>query len=109
MSLLTDRFDAGIDRLGESITWTKLNGSAGSFAHNCIVRPAESGLLNTFFDIIELSAFGRPVVIVIVKAAVTAKAADTFTRDSVAWRCERVFTLRLSNEAIGKYVLMSQV
>lgn len=109
MSHATDRFDAGVDRLGESITWTKLNGSAGSFAHNGIVRQADGGTLNVYLDAIEQAALTRPALAVICKSGTSVIVNDTFTRDSVNYICVKVGIHRLANEIIGRTAIMNTV
>jgi len=109
LSHATDRFDAAVDRLGEAITWTKLNGSAGSFAHNCIVRQAESGILNMYLDSVEQMALSRPALVVICKSGTAVIVADTFTRDSVNYVCVKRGIHRLGNEIIGRTAIMNTV
>jgi hypothetical protein len=101
--------DALIDRMGEAVTWTKLNGSAGSFAHNGIVRQAEGGIISMYFDTVEQMALTRPVLAVICKAGTSVIANDTFTRDSVNYICVKVGIGRFGNEISSKCALMNVV
>ena|SRR3990167_1243116 len=109
MSVATARFDAAIDRLGETITWTKLNGSAGSFAHTCIVRVASSGELSAFLDDVEIMGVAKPGILLVGKADLTVIINDTFTRDSLNYIVLKVFSNRLDNEVVSKTALVSKV
>jgi hypothetical protein len=107
MGNLLDKFKAEVTRTGESITFTKLGGSAGSFARDVIVTVADAGTLNAHFDSITLSGFNRPLLKGIVAGDNTVAVNDTFSRDSKNFTVRSVFKTRIGTEVVNILFLAS--
>jgi hypothetical protein len=62
MGVVLDKYKAEIARTGESVTFTKLAGTAGSYARDMIVQPCPSGEIRTYFDDIVIAGFTKPLI-----------------------------------------------
>jgi len=108
MSAVTDRFDAAVVKLGETVSWTKLAGSTSGqpYSHSCIVRSLDGGTLSTYLDDVEIMGVVKPGLALTCKQSIGAVAVnDTFNRDSRSFTVLKVFLNRMGNELVTKTVI----
>jgi hypothetical protein len=107
VSLITDRFDASIVKLGETISWTMLNGSAigQPFSHPAICRPLTSSEASTFLDDVERMSISHPGLYMTVKSSLSVIANDTFGRDGRSYTVLRVFSNKNGSDVVTKTVI----
>lgn len=105
MGSVLDRGKSDIARSGESVTFTKLGGTAGTYACDMIIQVCDSSSLNAYFDSITLSGFTRPVVKCSIAGDSPVAVNDTFTRDGVVWTVRYVFKNRVMNDVLDITVL----
>lgn len=107
MSARTDRIDANIDRLGQTLSFTKLNGSTGTFSVVGIVQPLDFSTQRTFLDDIESMGVVHPGVKVTCKGNSTVIADDEFTFDSRNYVVWKAFKHYLAGEVVAITVVAS--
>lgn len=107
MSLIADRLDKTVDRVGETVSFTKLAGTAGTYSVPAIVRNAESGTVNTFADDTEKMGIARPALFLIFKSASTVQSDDTFSRDGRSFIVFKVFKQRIGADIVSVTALAS--
>jgi len=108
MSALLDRFTAEIARIGEDVTWTKLNGATVGTVIRCVVRPLDSGNMNSFLDSVEQMGVVKPGLLVeMAGSGSSVTVGDGFTRDGRAFVVLKTFPFRFNNELIYTRVLLS--
>ncbi len=107
MSAMSDRVKANIERLGETLSFTKLAGTAGSFSVECIVQPLDSGTMRTFLDDVETMGVTHPALKGTVAGDSTVAVNDTFTREGVTYTVLKVFFHRVGSDVIGKTLVCS--
>lgn len=105
MGVILDRWKAEFIRTGESVTFTKLGGTAGSFVCDMIVQVCSSGEIRTYFDDVTISGFTKPLIKGFVAGDSTVAVNDTFTRDTVTWTVQAVFKNRVANDVANITVL----
>ena len=107
MSARTDRINANIDRLGQTLAFTKLNGSTGTFSVVAIVQLLDSGTQRTFLDDIESMSVVHPGVKITCKGDSTVIVDDEFTFDSRNYVVWKSFKHYLAGEVVAVTVIAS--
>lgn len=107
MSTRVDRINATIDRVGQTLSFTQLNGVPGTFSVVAIVQPLDSGTQRTFLDDIEAMGLTKPGVKLICKGDATVIADDAFTLDGRNFVVWEVFKHYLVGEVVAVTVIAS--
>lgn len=109
MSARTDRINANIDRLGHTLSFTKLNGSSDGqpFSVVGIVQPLDSGTMRTFLDDMESMGVARPGLKITCKGSATVIVDDEFTLDGRNFVVWKVFKHYLAGEVVAVTVIAS--
>lgn len=109
MSIISDRIKAAITRVGETLSFTKLNGTAGTFSVVAIVQPCDTGTLRTYLDDVEVLGAMRPAIKFNVASDVNVIADDTFTRGPASMTVWKVFPYYVGADVVCKEVIASVV
>lgn len=105
MSTRVDRINATIDRVGQTLSFTKLNGASGTFSVVAIVQPLDYGTQRTFLDDIEAMGVTKPGVKLTCKGDETVIADDAFTLDGRNFAVRKVFKHYLVGEVVAVTVI----
>lgn len=105
MSAISERINANIDRIGHSLSFSKLGGVSGTFSVTCIVEAADSGTLKTFLDEVELMGVVRPALKVTCKGDSGVIADDQFTFDGVVFSVRRAFKNYVGDTVVSLTVI----
>ncbi len=100
MGVIADRVKAIITRSGESLAFTKLAGTAGTFSVKGLATVLDSGTRGQYLTSVELMSLDLPALVVRFAGDSTVKVADTFARDSLTWTCLKVGLERVNAESV---------
>lgn len=107
MSTRVDRINATIDRVGQTLSFTMLNGAPGTFSVVAIVQPLDFGTQRTFLDDVEAMGVNKPGVKLTCKGDATVIADDAFTLDGRNFVVWEVFKHYLVGEVVVVTVIAS--
>jgi len=101
MGLIADRMKLVIARVGETVVFTKLAGSAGTFNVPAVVGFLDGGTENVFLDDVESMGVVRPGLILRLAGDSTVAVGDMFDRDGVSdYVCVKRGLLKVANESV---------
>lgn len=108
MGLIADRMKMVIARVGESVAFTKLNGSAGTYSVSGVVSLLDGSTEGIFLDDVESMGVTRPGLTLRVAGDANVIVDDTFERPSgTSYTCLKVAPIVVAGETVLKLAVFS--